>query len=97
MQDNMLSCTLLGGFFHGSYTLLTTPRYIDQVTTSLLHQLGGYPKEAASKVRSVWQLKVDSGRIFDFSFQVAFKSPLHAAQSRLWFSSRISKSASHGN
>jgi hypothetical protein len=55
--------------------------YIDQVTTSLLHQLGGYPMEATSKVRSarqsksrflmshskvhsVRQLKVDSGRTF---------------------------------
>jgi hypothetical protein len=37
---------------------------IDQVTTSLLHQLGGYPKEATSKVRSARQLKVDSGRTF---------------------------------
>jgi hypothetical protein len=50
--------------FHGSYTLLTILGYINQVTTSLLHQLGAYPKEAASKVRSVWQLKVDSNRIF---------------------------------
>jgi hypothetical protein len=31
---------------------------------SLPHQLGGYPKDAASKVRSVRQLKVDYGRIF---------------------------------
>jgi hypothetical protein len=37
---------------------------IDQVTTSLLHQLGGYPKEATSKVCSTRQLKVDSGRTF---------------------------------
>jgi hypothetical protein len=33
--------------------------YINQVTTSLLHQLGGYPKEAASKVRNTRQSKVD--------------------------------------
>jgi hypothetical protein len=33
---------------------------------SLLHQLGGYPKEAASKVQSLRQLKVESGRIFTF-------------------------------
>jgi hypothetical protein len=31
---------------------------------SLLHQLGGYPKEAASKVSFVRQLKDDSGRTF---------------------------------
>jgi hypothetical protein len=30
-----------------------------QGTTSLLHQLGGYPSEAVSKVRYVRQSKVD--------------------------------------
>jgi hypothetical protein len=33
--------------------------YINQVTTSLLNQLGGYPKEAASKVLYTRQSKVD--------------------------------------
>ena len=63
MQDNMLRttylCILLNRFFHESYTMPTTLGTYQQVTTSSLHQLGGYPKEAASKVRYVRQSKVD--------------------------------------
>ena len=63
MQDNTPRttywCTLLNGFFHKSYTMPTTLGTYQQVTTSSLHQLGGFPKEATSKVRSALQSKVD--------------------------------------
>jgi hypothetical protein len=67
MQDNMPSCTLLGGFsrelhsadYSWGISIKLVLGYINQVTTSLLHQLGGYPKEVASKVHYARQSKVD--------------------------------------
>jgi hypothetical protein len=45
--------------FMGATLCLLLLGYINQVTTSLLHQLGGHAKEAASKVRYARQSKVD--------------------------------------
>jgi hypothetical protein len=59
MQDNMPSCKLLGGFSRELHSADLLLGYINQVTTSLLHELGGYPKEVASKVRYARQSKVD--------------------------------------
>ena len=45
-------CTLLNGFFTRATLCQLLLGYIDQVTTILLHELGGHPKEATSKVHS---------------------------------------------
>jgi hypothetical protein len=65
MQDNMPSCTLLNGFsreLHSAdYSWVIS---IQSPRAYFINSGGGYPKEPASKVHSVWQLKVDSGHTF---------------------------------